>query len=135
MAVFGLAQTKRRKSSFTMKLHTVHTGNFKLDGGAMFGVVPKTIWNKSNPADENNLCTWALRCMLVETGKRLILVDTGLGNKQDAKFFSHYYLQGNTSLEDSLNEAGFSKEDITDVFLTHLHFDHCGGAITRNENQ
>jgi len=118
-----------------MKLHTINTGFFKLDGGAMFGVVPKTIWNKSNPADENNLCTWALRCMLVETGQRLILVDTGLGNKQDAKFFSHYYLQGNTNLEHSLNEAGFSKEDVTDVFLTHLHFDHCGGAIIRIENQ
>jgi glyoxylase-like metal-dependent hydrolase (beta-lactamase superfamily II) len=118
-----------------MKLHTINTGFFKLDGGAMFGVVPKTIWNKSNPADDNNLCTWALRCLLVEAGNRLILVDTGIGNKQDAKFFSHYFLHGNTSLDDSLKKIGFSKEDVTDVFLTHLHFDHCGGAIVRNGDQ
>ncbi len=118
-----------------MNLHTINTGFFKLDGGAMFGVVPKTIWNKSNPADANNLCTWALRCLLIEAGKRLILVDTGIGNKQDAKFFSHYNLHGNQSLSDSLNSKGFSKEDITDVFLTHLHFDHCGGAITRQGDQ
>ena len=101
----------------------------------MFGVVPKTIWNKSNPADANNLCNWALRCLLIEAGKRLILVDTGIGNKQDAKFFSHYNLHGNQSLSDSLKSKGFSKEDITDVFLTHLHFDHCGGAIIRQGDQ
>ncbi len=118
-----------------MNLYTIDTGFFKLDGGAMFGVVPKTIWNKSNPADANNLCTWALRCLLIEDGNRLILVDTGVGNKQDEKFFSHYYLHGDQSLDDSLNSRGFSKNDITDVFLTHLHFDHCGGAITRHGDQ
>lgn len=115
-----------------MKLHTINTGYFKLDGGAMFGVVPKSIWNKLNPADENNLCSWALRCLLVETGDRLILVDTGMGDKQDAKFFSHYYLHGNDSMDQSLSAAGFSGADITDVFLTHLHFDHVGGAIRRD---
>ena len=118
-----------------MTLHTIETGYFKLDGGAMFGVVPKSIWNKSNPADENNLCTWALRCLLVEDGKRLILIDTGIGDKQDAKFFSHYYMHGDQTLEDSLHSKGFKKEDITDVFLTHLHFDHCGGAIVRRDDQ
>jgi glyoxylase-like metal-dependent hydrolase (beta-lactamase superfamily II) len=118
-----------------MQLHTIHTGFFKLDGGAMFGVVPKSIWNKLNPADANNLCTWSLRCLLVESDKRLILVDTGLGNKQDTKFFSHYDLHGIVSLDDRLNRSGFSKDDITDVFLTHLHFDHCGGAIIRNQDQ
>ncbi len=114
-----------------MNLHTIDTGFFKLDGGAMFGVVPKTIWNKTNPADENNLCTWALRCLLVEDGDRLILVDTGIGNKQDPKFFSHYYLHGDSSLDSSLAKHGFSADDITDVFLTHLHFDHVGGAVKR----
>lgn len=115
-----------------MKLYTINTGNFKLDGGAMFGVVPKTIWNKLNPADENNLCTWAMRCLLVEDGDRLILIDNGIGNKQDAKFFGHYHLHGDDSLEKSLDKYGFGKDDITDVFLTHLHFDHCGGSIERN---
>src|SRR5882757_9038335 len=115
-----------------MKLHTIDTGFFKLDGGAMFGVVPKTIWNKTNPADENNLCTWAMRCLLVEDGDRLILVDTGIGNKQDARFLSHYYLHGDASLDLSLAKKGFSADDITDVFLTHLHFDHAGGAVKRN---
>ena len=114
-----------------MKLHTIDTGFFKLDGGAMFGVVPKTIWNKTNPADENNLCTWAMRCLLIEEGDRLILVDTGIGNKQDPKFFSHFYLHGNATLESSLAALGFHKNDITDVFLTHLHFDHCGGSIKK----
>lgn len=114
-----------------MKLHTIETGFFKLDGGAMFGVVPKTIWNKLNPADENNLCTWAMRCMLVEDGNRLILIDNGIGNKQDEKFFSHYYLHGNDSLDKSLAALGFHRDDITDMFLTHLHFDHCGGSIIR----
>jgi glyoxylase-like metal-dependent hydrolase (beta-lactamase superfamily II) len=118
-----------------MILHTIDTGFFKLDGGAMFGVVPKTIWNKMNPADANNLCTWALRCLLIEDGSRLILVDTGIGNKQDAKFFSHYYLHGEHSLDDSLESNGFSRNDVTDVFLTHLHFDHCGGAITREQGK
>ena len=114
-----------------MKLYTINTGYFKLDGGAMFGVVPKTIWNKINPADENNLCSWALRCLLIEDGDRLILVDNGNGDKQDAKFFSHYHLHGDDTLEKSLAKYGFTKDDITDVFLTHLHFDHCGGSIKR----
>ncbi len=100
----------------------------------MFGVVPKSIWNKINPADENNLCSWALRCLLIEDGNRLILVDNGNGNKQDAKFFSHYYLHGDDTLEKSLAHYGFDKNDITDAFLTHLHFDHCGGSIVREGN-
>lgn len=115
-----------------MKLHAIHAGMFKLDGGAMFGVVPKSMWNKLNPADENNMCSWAMRCLLIEDGNKLILVDNGMGDKQDEKFFGHYYLHGNFTLEKSLNEKGFSKDDITDVFLTHLHFDHCGGSISRN---
>ncbi len=114
-----------------MKLHTINTELFKLDGGAMFGVVPKSIWSKLNPADANNLCTWAMRLLLVEDGDKLILIDTGIGNKQEAKFFGHYYLHGNDTLEKSLQAKGFCKEDITDVILTHLHFDHCGGAIER----
>jgi glyoxylase-like metal-dependent hydrolase (beta-lactamase superfamily II) len=118
-----------------MKLYTINTGYFKLDGGAMFGVVPKSIWNKINPADENNLCSWAIRCMLIEDGDRLILIDNGNGDKQDAKFFSHYYLHGDDTLERSLAKYGFSKEDITDVFLTHLHFDHCGGSIVREDEK
>lgn len=114
-----------------MNLHTIETGLFKLDGGAMFGVVPKSIWQKSNPADANNMCTWAMRCLLIEDGDRLILVDTGIGEKQDEKFFGHFYLHGEDTLEKSLTAKGFSRNDITDVFLTHLHFDHCGGAILR----
>ncbi|HMI00951.1 MAG TPA: MBL fold metallo-hydrolase [Pedobacter sp.] len=114
-----------------MNLHTIETGLFKLDGGAMFGVVPKSIWQKSNPADANNMCTWAMRCLLIEDGDRLILVDTGIGDKQDEKFLSHYYLHGDDSLDRSLAAKGFSRDDITDVFLTHLHFDHCGGSIIR----
>jgi glyoxylase-like metal-dependent hydrolase (beta-lactamase superfamily II) len=117
-----------------MQLYTLETGLFKLDGGAMFGVVPKSIWNRTNPADQNNLCTWALRCLLIESGKRLILVDTGIGEKQDEKFFSHYYLHGDDTLDKSLAARGFQRSDITDVFLTHLHFDHCGGAIKRDKN-
>jgi len=115
-----------------MNLYTINTGFFKLDGGAMFGVVPKSMWNKLNPADDNNMCSWALRCLLIEDGKRLILVDNGMGNKQDAKFFGHYYLHGDDTLDKSLAVHGFSKADITDVFLTHLHFDHCGGSIVRD---
>lgn len=118
-----------------MKLYSIETGNFKLDGGAMFGVVPKTIWQKTNPADENNMCTWAMRCLLIEDGNRLILIDNGIGNKQDEKFFSHYYLHGNNSLDTSLKKLGFHKDDITDVFLTHLHFDHCGGSIEWNSTK
>lgn len=104
-----------------------------LDGGAMFGVVPKSMWNKLNPADENNLCSWSLRCLLIEDDGRLILVDNGIGDKQDEKFFRHYYLHGNDSLDKSLAKIGFDKEDITDVLLTHLHFDHCGGSIIRKD--
>ena len=114
-----------------MNLYSINTGYFKLDGGAMFGVVPKTIWNKINPADENNLCSWALRCLLIEDKNRTILVDTGIGDKQAAKFFSHYFLHGDDTLDKSLEKYGFRRDDITDVFLTHLHFDHCGGSIVR----
>jgi glyoxylase-like metal-dependent hydrolase (beta-lactamase superfamily II) len=117
-----------------MNLYTVETGFFKLDGGAMFGVVPKSIWNKLNPSDENNMCNWAMRCLLVESGSRLILVDNGIGDKQDAKFFSHYYLHGDATLEKSIKKLGFSFDDITDVFLTHLHFDHCGGSIRKRND-
>jgi len=118
-----------------MNLFTIDTGFFKLDGGAMFGVVPKVIWNKTNPADENNLCTWAMRCLLVEDEGRLILIDTGIGNKQDERFFSHYYLHGNATMDNSLAALGFHRDDITDVFLTHLHFDHVGGAVIRDGEQ
>ena len=114
-----------------MKLYSINAGYFKLDGGAMFGVVPKSIWNKINPADENNMCSWALRCLLIEDGNRLILVDNGMGDKQDAKFFSYYYLHGDDTLDKSLANYGFHRNDITDAFLTHLHFDHCGGSIVR----
>ncbi len=118
-----------------MKLYSINAGYFKLDGGAMFGVVPKSIWNKLNPADENNMSSWALRCLLIEDEGTLILVDTGMGNKQDAKFFSHYYQFGNDTLDNSLAAHGFTKDDINHVVFTHLHFDHCGGAIIRNGEQ
>jgi glyoxylase-like metal-dependent hydrolase (beta-lactamase superfamily II) len=118
-----------------MKLYTIETGFFKLDGGAMFGVVPKSIWNKLNPADENNMCNWAMRCLLVQEGNRLILIDNGLGDKQDEKFFSHYYLNGPDSLSSSLRKHGFTEDDITDVYLTHLHFDHCGGSVKWNSKK
>ena len=114
-----------------MNLFSINTGYFKLDGGAMFGVVPKSMWNKLNPADENNLCSWALRCLLIQDEGRLILIDNGMGDKQDAKFFGHYYLHGNDTLDKSLAQHGFTKADITDVFLTHMHFDHCGGSIIK----
>ena len=117
----------------SMKIYPIHTGNFKLDGGAMFGVVPKSIWQRSNPADENNMCTWAMRCMLVEKDGRLILIDNGIGDKQSEKFYSYYYLHGDDSLMKSLARYGFQPEDITDVFLSHLHFDHCGGGIKWNK--
>jgi glyoxylase-like metal-dependent hydrolase (beta-lactamase superfamily II) len=118
-----------------MKLYTIETGNFKLDGGAMFGVVPKSIWNKLNPADDNNMCNWAMRCLLVEDGNRLVLIDNGLGDKQDSKFFSYYFLNGTASLQSSLKKNGFTEDDITDVFLTHLHFDHCGGSVKWNSKK
>lgn len=118
-----------------MKLYSINTGYFKLDGGAMFGVVPKSIWNKLNPADDNNLCSWALRCLLVEDEGRLILVDNGIGDKQDAKFFSHYYLHGDDTLDKSLAKHGFHRDDITDMILSHLHFDHCGGSIIRQGDE
>src|SRR5436190_18010325 len=118
-----------------MQLYSINTGYFKLDGGAMFGVVPKTIWNKLNPADDNNMCSWALRCLLVEHGNRLVLIDNGCGDKQDAKFFSYYYMQCDDTLEKSLNKAGYTTDDITDVFLTHLHFDHCGGSVKWNKDR
>ena len=118
-----------------MKIYPIETGNFKLDGGAMFGVVPKTIWQKTNPADSNNLIDMSMRSMLIEDGDRLILVDTGLGAKQSNKFYSYYYLFGDFSLNASLAKHGFHRDDITDVFLTHLHFDHCGGAIEWNADR
>jgi glyoxylase-like metal-dependent hydrolase (beta-lactamase superfamily II) len=114
-----------------MKLFSVNAGYFKLDGGAMFGVVPKSIWTKLNPSDENNMCNWAMRCMLIDDDSRLILIDNGMGYKQDEKFFGYYFLNGNDTLEKSLAKYGFGKDDITDVFLTHLHFDHCGGSIEK----
>jgi glyoxylase-like metal-dependent hydrolase (beta-lactamase superfamily II) len=118
-----------------MKLYSINTGHFMLDGGAMFGVVPKSLWNKVNPADENNMCSWAMRCLLVETDDRLILIDNGMGNKQDDKFFSYYYLHGEDTLVKSLAKYGFTPEDITDNVLTHLHFDHCGGGIKWNKDR
>ena len=118
-----------------MKLHVINSGNFKLDGGAMFGVVPKTLWSKTNSADENNYCNWSTRCLLIEDGNRLILIDNGMGDKQDAKYFSHFYLNGNDALHKSLKTAGFSADDVTDMVLSHLHFDHCGGSIQYNKNK
>jgi glyoxylase-like metal-dependent hydrolase (beta-lactamase superfamily II) len=117
-----------------MKFHAIETGKFKLDGGAMFGIVPKAIWNKINPADENNLCTWAMRCLLVEYGDRLILVDSGMGDKQDEKFRSYFHPHGNDELIKSILSKGFTAEQITDVFITHMHFDHVGGAVKYDEN-
>lgn len=118
-----------------MKLYPIEAGNFKLDGGAMFGVVPKTIWSKTNPADENNLIDIAARCLLIEEGNRLILIDTGMGNKQSEKFFSYYSLWGDHSLDKSLAKHGFHRDDVTDVFMTHLHFDHCGGSVNWNKDK
>lgn len=118
-----------------MKLSTINTGFFKLDGGAMFGVVPKSLWQKINPADENNMCNWAMRCLLIQTGNRNILIDTGIGNKQSDKFFGYYYLNGTDSLANSLNSLNLDLSDISDVILTHLHFDHVGGAVSWNDDR
>lgn len=118
-----------------MILHSIDAGYFKLDGGAMFGVVPKTFWNKLNPSDENNLCSWAMRCLLIEDGKKLILVDTGMGNKQDAKWQGYYYRHGEGELVKSIRAKGYSENDVTDVILSHLHFDHCGGAVKWNDDK
>lgn len=118
-----------------MKIHPIETGQFKLDGGAMFGVVPKSIWQKTNPADANNMCDWALRCMLVELDNKLILIDAGIGDKQSEKFFSHYFLSDQVSIQHAIEKAGFGMDEVTDVFLTHLHFDHCGGAVKWNQKR
>lgn len=115
-----------------MELYVINTGHFKLDGGAMFGVVPKSLWKDANPPDENNMCSWAMRCLLVESDGRLILIDNGMGDKQSEKFFSYYYLHGKESLSSSLHKSGFNEDDITDMFLTHLHFDHCGGSVKKD---
>ena len=118
-----------------MQLYPIESGNFKLDGGAMFGVVPKSLWQRTNPADANNMIDIAARCLLIEDGNRLILIDTGMGNKQNDKFFGYYYLWGNDSIDNSLKKYGFHRDDITDVFMTHLHFDHCGGSIQWNKDR
>ena len=118
-----------------MQLYTIDTGFFKLDGGGMFGAVPKVIWSKTNPSDENNLCPWAMRSLLIEDGSRLILIDNGIGDKQDDKFLKHYYLHGDVNLHSSLAKHGFSADDVTDVFITHLHFDHCGGSVKWNKDR
>lgn len=118
-----------------MRLYPIEAGNFKLDGGAMFGVVPKSLWQRTNPADDNNMIDIAARCLLIEEGNRLILVDTGMGNKQSDKFFGYYYLWGDDTIDKSLSKYGFHRDDITDVFMTHLHFDHCGGSIQWNHNR
>ncbi len=117
-----------------MNLHVINTGFFKLDGGAMFGVVPKTLWQRTNPADDNNLCTWAMRCLLVEDAHQLVLIDNGIGAKQDEKFLSHYHLHGPDSLDSSLQKMGIQNSDVTDMFLTHLHFDHCGGGVQKKDH-
>lgn len=118
-----------------MNLYPINSGNFKLDGGAMFGVVPKSIWSRTNPADDKNMIDLSARCLLIEDGNRLILIDTGMGNKQSEKFFGYYYMWGDDSIDKSLKKYGFHRDDITDVFLTHLHFDHCGGAIQWNKGR
>ena len=120
---------------FNMNVYTIDTGYFKLDGGAMFGVIPKVLWSRTNPSDENNLCPWAMRSLLVEYGNRLVLIDNGIGDKQDDKFLKHYYLHGDVNLNNSLEKLGYSADDITDVFLTHLHFDHCGGSVKWNKDR
>ena len=125
----------RRLNRLFMTLYPVEAGNFKLDGGAMFGVVPKSLWNRTNPADANNMIDIAARCLLIENGNKLILIDNGMGDKQSEKFFGYYYRWGEHNLDDSLKNLGFHRNDITDVFLTHLHFDHCGGSIQWNKDR
>ncbi|MGK0386303.1 MAG: glyoxylase-like metal-dependent hydrolase (beta-lactamase superfamily II), partial [Patiriisocius sp.] len=118
-----------------MTLHPIESGNFKLDGGAMFGVVPKTLWTRTNPADSNNMIDIAARCLLIENGDTLTLIDTGMGDKQSEKFFGYYHQWGDYTLDSSLKNAGFHRDDITDVFMTHLHFDHCGGSVQWSKNK
>ena len=118
-----------------MKIHSINTGNFKLDGGAMFGVVPKSLWNRTNPSDDYNMCDWSMRSLIIEQDNQLVLIDTGIGNKQDDKFFSHFFLSETDKFDRHLNNLGYSKNDFTDVILTHLHFDHCGGAVEWNKNK
>ena len=118
-----------------MKLYPINAGNFKLDGGAMFGVVPKSLWQKTNPADANNMIDLTARCLLIEDGNRLILVDNGMGNKQSSKFFGYYFPWGDTNLDSALKQHGFHRDDVTDMFMTHLHFDHCGGSIQWNKDR
>jgi glyoxylase-like metal-dependent hydrolase (beta-lactamase superfamily II) len=118
-----------------MKIYPIETGNFKLDGGAMFGVVPKSLWSRSKQADENNMCSWSMRCMLVDYGDRLVLIDTGMGDKQSEKFFSYYYLFGEDTLQKSITSLGYGLDEVTDVVLTHLHFDHCGGAVSLDRSK
>lgn len=118
-----------------MKLFPIHITNFKIDGGSMFGVIPKVLWNKKYPADENNLCNWALRSLLIDTGEKVILIDNGYGDKQDEKFFSHVYLNGGDGLEGALQKHGYSFDDVTDIILTHLHTDHCGGGVQHNSDK
>jgi len=131
----GKGRSYQLKIKKQMKLYPIEAGNFKLDGGAMFGVVPKSLWNRTNPADENNMIDIAARCLLVEDGNKLILIDNGMGEKQNEKFFNYYFRWGNHNINDSLKKAGFHPEDITDVFLSHLHFDHCGGSVQWNKDK
>ena len=133
--IFVLKSSYQQQESNNMKLYPINAGNFKLDGGAMFGVVPKSLWQRTNPADENNMINMSTRCLLIEDGDKLILIDNGMGDKQSEKFFGFYYMYGDDTLEKSLKTAGFSPDDITDVFLTHLHFDHCGGSINWNDDK
>lgn len=136
IVIFGNLQAySTTRNNSKMKLYPIECGNFKLDGGAMFGVVPKTIWSKTNPADANNLIDIAARCLLIEDGKRLILIDTGMGDKQSEKFFGYYSLWGDETIDKSLAKYGFRRDDITDVFMTHLHFDHCGGSVQWNKDR
>lgn len=132
---FSNLQVQQSPKITPMQLYPIESGNFKLDGGAMFGVVPKSLWQRTNPADANNMIDIAARCLLIEDGNRLILIDTGMGDKQNDKFFGYYYLWGTDSIDNSLKQLGFHRDDITDVFMTHLHFDHCGGSVQWNKDR